>query len=133
MMAKAKVYGPPLTQLSGSAYVSLPTYVLCVIGATPFHHVNNWKTVECIPWSESTIFISHIMPCCRVNIAENEVFIPQKRCDACPAGTTCVDYLCSGEFLSFSFFRFCNTPRKDYVQTVTLLSLRKRKMIADSC
>lgn len=33
-----------------------------------------------------------------VNIVGNEVFIPQKRCDACPAGTTCVDNLCSARF-----------------------------------
>lgn len=38
-----------------------------------------------------------------VNIVGSEVFIPQKRCDACPPGTTCVDFLCSARFgASFS-------------------------------
>ncbi|XP_053393164.1 uncharacterized protein LOC128555276 isoform X2 [Mercenaria mercenaria] len=33
-----------------------------------------------------------------VNILGSEVFIPDKRCAACPQGTTCVDNLCSARF-----------------------------------
>ncbi|XP_052791303.1 uncharacterized protein LOC128225240 [Mya arenaria] len=33
-----------------------------------------------------------------VNILGQEVFIPDKRCAACPEGTTCVDNLCSARF-----------------------------------
>lgn len=33
-----------------------------------------------------------------VNILDKEVFIPEKRCSACPLGTVCVDNLCSARF-----------------------------------
>ena len=47
-------------------------------------------------WHGAELILTNLRIYYRVNIVGNEVFIPQKRCDACPAGTRCVDNLCSG-------------------------------------